>query len=76
MVFHVEIFKAVNSNNEYFSYLVYKFVMFTEWFLVFLVKIKGHLRSLSGKNPKTFHTRLLKIGIMNSFSTKYIESSY
>ncbi|KAJ8029512.1 hypothetical protein HOLleu_28923 [Holothuria leucospilota] len=34
-----------DSNDRHFSYLVYRFVMLRERTLLFLVEVKGHLRS-------------------------------
>ncbi|KAJ8026598.1 hypothetical protein HOLleu_31479 [Holothuria leucospilota] len=40
------------SNDRHFSYLVYRFVILRESTLLFLVEVKGHLRSLEVKDRK------------------------
>ncbi|KAJ8023608.1 hypothetical protein HOLleu_36094 [Holothuria leucospilota] len=43
-----------DSNGRHFSYLVYRFIMLRGRTLLFLVKVKGHLRSLEVKLRKPY----------------------
>ncbi|KAJ8022229.1 hypothetical protein HOLleu_39651 [Holothuria leucospilota] len=45
-----------DSNGRHFSYLVYRFIMLRGRTLLFLVKVKGHLRSLEVKLRKPYKT--------------------
>ena len=47
-----------DSNDRHFSYLVYRFVMLRGRTLLFLVKVKGHLRSPEVKTQKSCKHRV------------------